>query len=220
MVFAKNGGIEMPDLCGIHQNHKDMIHDTSALLSALRQQTREFLDTVGKDWADVPVEQWTASPAPGAWSAAQCLAHLNFYGQHYLPAIRAAMAGARGSSRRPSANFRTGWLGGYFTGLMEADGSGKPKTKMASPKNAQPQATPDAAAVRAAFIAQQHEMLALLDMAETVNLGKIRVPTSLSPLLRLKLGDTLRFCTAHHHRHLMQAQRALSHGALQRTAAM
>src|SRR3569833_1083856 len=44
----------------------------------------------------------------------------------------------------------------------------------------------------------------------TKDLQKIRVPLSFSKLLRLRLGDHLRFMIAHNERHLLQAHRVMS----------
>jgi hypothetical protein len=40
-----------------------------------------------------------------------------------------------------------------------------------------------------------------------VDIGAIRIPISISPLIRLKLGDTFHFLVAHQLRHLEQVKR-------------
>ena len=80
---------------------------------------------------------------------------------------------------------------------------------MKSPKNAVPAQHPDPRAMLAEFIDQQETMLKLLDAAASVNLNRVRIPISIAPWLRLKLGDTFLFMTAHIERHLLQAERAI-----------
>ena len=56
-----------------------------------------------------------SKPAPGSWSVAQVLDHLNSYGKYYLPLIEAKLKGYKGD---PSGYFTPGFLGNYFTKSM------------------------------------------------------------------------------------------------------
>ena len=58
------------------------------------------------------------------------------------------------------------------------------------------------------FIALQEELLDLLEVAKNKNLDKIKTKTTL-PLVKFKLGDTLRFVIHHNERHIVQAKKAL-----------
>jgi hypothetical protein len=187
-----------------------MTYQTDHLIDALYEQTESFLETAVREWQLLPPERLAAPPAPGAWSAAQCLEHLNFYGSYYLPAIERAIERGRRQGMQPAPAFRSGWLGGYFTRLMAPLADGKLKSKMRAPKNATPQTAPDPVAMLAEFISQQETMLRLLEAAPAVNLTRLKVPISIAPWLRLRLGDILMFYTAHHQRHVLQIQRALA----------
>ena len=83
------------------------------------------------------------------------------------------------------------------------------KTKMKSPANAIPPAEVEPVETLAQFIDQQERMLKLIEKARSVNLNMVRIPISILPWLRLKLGDTFGFYTAHHRRHVLQAERAM-----------
>jgi hypothetical protein len=157
----------------------------------------------------LPPAKMGVPPGPDAWSAAQCLEHLNIYGRHYLPAIEKAISQAKAQGVRPAEQLRPGWLGAWFTDLMLPQPNGGLKKKMKAPKNAIPEASPDARAMLAEFIDQQEKMLLLLASAKEVNLNTVRVPSSLSPLIRMRLGDTFAFVVAHIERHVLQAERAL-----------
>ena len=167
-----------------------------------------MLQLATSEWQRMPPEQLAAKPAPDKWSTAQCLEHLNIYGRHYLPAMEKAIRAAERCGSEPAKTFRAGWLGAYFTKLMLPQPGGSLKLKMKSPKDAVPSESPDAAAMLAEFIDQQERMLLLLTAAQAVNLTTVRVPTSLSPWIRLRLGDTLGFVVAHLERHVLQASRA------------
>ena len=59
------------------------------------------------------------------------------------------------------------------------------------------------------FLTQEYLLLELLDQAETVDLNKIRIPISLTKLIKLKLGDVFNFIVAHHERHFLQISNAM-----------
>lgn len=186
---------------------------TTQLLENLHQQTETFLQKAVGEWQMLPPEMLARvsdSCPGGAWSAAQCLEHLNIYGRYYLPAIEKAIEKAKRDGSRAAKDFTSGWLGDYFAKLMRPKPGGQLKSKMKAPKNAVPSAAPDPRAMLAEFIDQQETMLKLLSAAATVNLNRVRIPISIAPFLRLKLGDTLLFVTAHIERHMLQAERAMA----------
>jgi len=181
---------------------------TAQLLENLHQQTEQFLQKAVGEWQMLPPETLAAKPSPEQWSAAQCLEHLNIYGRYYLPAIEKAIQEAKRKGSSATDSFTSGWLGDYFAKLMRPKPGGQLKSKMKAPKNAVPAANPDPRAMLAEFIDQQETLLKLLSAATAVNLNQVRIPISIAPWLRLKLGDTFLFLTAHIERHLLQAERA------------
>ncbi len=183
------------------------MYQTTSFLEDLQQQTEALLQRAISEWQMLPPAVLAQQPAPGQWSAAQCLEHLNYYSRYYLPAIEKAIAA--GKSTRPSTTFQAGWLGAYFTRLMQPQTNGALKSKMKAPQNAVPSEAPDPRAVLAEFIDHQETLLTLLNQAATVNIGRLRVPISIAPWIRLKLGDTFAFLIAHEQRHVLQMTRAM-----------
>jgi len=144
----------------------------------------------------------------GKWTAVQALEHLNMYGRYYLPAIEKAMSLNTGGK---AAWFNTGRLGGYFTNMMMPKNVYEVKNKMKAPKGYAPPASLNTDAVIKEFLEQQNQLLQLLEQARQRNLNEIRIPITLSKLIKLKLGDTFRFLIAHEQRHMVQARNAI-HG--------
>lgn len=179
--------------------------ETQTLLDQFHQRTEAILSKAVTEWQNLPPQQLLQKPAPDRWSAAQCLAHLNVYGDYYLPAIETANEHAQARGSKSVTSFRSGLLGAYFTKLMQPNS----KTKMKSPANAIPPEVVDPSTVLAQFIDQQEQLLALIDKARTVNLNQVRVPISIAQWIRLKLGDTFGFYVAHQERHVLQAERAI-----------
>lgn len=143
-------------------------------------------------------------PAPGKWSVIQTLYHLNSYGRYYLPAIEKAMQESKASQEW----YTPGWLGNYFTNMMLPK-NGVVTNKMQAPKDHRPPPDLDIKPVMDEFLTQQNHLLELLEAAKSKNIGAIRVPISLSKMVKLKLGDTFRFFIAHEQRHLVQVHLAL-----------
>lgn len=175
------------------------------LLRDLQADVRALLATVEKIRYEDP-DILVTRPAPDKWSVVQVLEHLNSYGRYYLPALQKALR-----HKKPfRGEFRPGWLGDYFTRLMKPDPQGKIRSKMSAPSQHIPDDRLDAYPVIRTFIDQQHQLLQLLESALDTDLGAVRVPISLTRLIRLKLGDTFRFLIAHEQRHLVQVQNILA----------
>jgi len=56
---------------------------------------------------------------------------------------------------------------------------------------------------------EQIILLELLNQSRNVSLNKVKIDTSISSLIKLKLGDTFRFVINHHIRHLKQIENIL-----------
>lgn len=182
---------------------------SATLLGELQQDVNNLIAATGRYLASQPHDLLLQQPAPGSWSAIQCLEHLNGYGRYYLPAIDEAFRKFLSQNRSVPENFHSGWLGHYFTQSMAPKPDGGLKMKMQSPKNHRPAPRLDAAQTLDEFQAQQEWMLSLLQAAKKIDIGGIRIPTTLSKLIALKAGDTFRFLIAHAQRHMLQAIRSV-----------
>ena len=187
-------------------------YHTTQLLDVLQQDTEAQLDKAIREWQMTTPEKLSRQPSPTQWSAKQCLSHLNGYGDYYLPAIGRAIEQARQQGREAGDSFRPGTLGNYFTRVMQTTPGGTPVKKMKTFKKHDPSNDEDADAVTARFIGQQEKLLSLIGQARAVDLAAVRVPISIAPFIRLKLGDVLMFVIAHSMRHFRQAERALAAG--------
>lgn len=173
------------------------------LIGSLQQDVRETLlqlETIQQIPADVLLRQ----PEPGKWSIAQVLEHLNGYNRFYLAAIEKAL---NNSTKPGPRTYKAGWFGDYFTRLMQPRTDGSLAKKMSAPAayNFGPELDP--AKVISEFRNGQQQLLMLLDRARTADLGGIKVPISISKLIKLKLGDVFRFLIAHQQRHFLQIDR-------------
>jgi hypothetical protein len=174
--------------------------NSHSLLDQLQSDVREIiLQATALSQKDRHVLE--QQPSNDQWSVAQALEHLNFYSSFYIPAIEKKLHLHQSVSQ---TQFSPGWLGNYFTKLMRPAAGNRIVKKMKSPQNALPSAQPDAGKMLEEFLQHQHQLLNLLQIAKSASLDTIRIPTSLSKLIQLKLGDTFRFFIAHEQRHFVQ----------------
>ncbi len=176
---------------------EQLIEDLKKDIEILLQCLASFKDE--KDALLIP-------PVPGQWSIAQILEHLNSYGRYYLPAIDKAISM---SSSKKEAWFNSGLLGNYFTNMMKPKDVFEIKNKMKAPKDHTPDTKLNPDKVMNEFMQQQQKLLTLLEIAKGTSLNMIRIPISITKLVKLKLGDTFRFLIAHEQRHFIQARNAL-----------
>ena len=139
--------------------------------------------------------------SPESWSVLECIEHLNLYGDFYLPEIQKEILNAE---KVPSASIvKSGAIGNYFANLMKVK-DGKLK-KMKSPADKNPATSELSFTTIDRFLKQQELLKQLLLQSRTVNLTKTKTSISLTRLIRLRLGDTLRFLVYHMERHIQQA---------------
>ena len=174
-----------------------------ALLDALEQRTESHLSEAINSFQNLSEKKLLQPAVNGGWSIAQCLEHLNRYGNHYLPAIQKGLEQGFPTDDK----FKSTWLGNYFIKMMDPDSSAK---KIKTFKEYSPAPTLDPYAVVAEFIHQQETLLKYLRAARNKDLNKIKIAISLTKWIKLKLGDTFQFLIAHNERHMRQAKRNLT----------
>lgn len=176
------------------------------LLQALKEEAVFLLDQIEAISAHTPLELLETNDGPNRWNTLQVLEHLNTYYRYYIPAMDKIMSK---SQHHPVIHFTPGWLGGYFTKTMLPK-QGQVKNKMKAMKGHSPTALLDKEKVMTEFLQWQRQFILLLDKARQTNLNASRVPITIAPFIKLKLGDILMFITAHNQRHWIQIENLLA----------
>jgi len=170
------------------------------LIQTLLEQTRQIINQIEKLKSyDLNTLTWKENEI--SWSILECLEHLNLYGDFYLPQIESKI---ENSSTKNDLEFKSGILGNYFAkSMLPKEKLNKMKTfKDKNPLNANLNKT-----VIDKFIIQQIKLLDLLNQSRNVSLNKVKIQTSITSLIKLKLGDTFQFFINHIIRHLNQIDR-------------
>lgn len=175
------------------------------LLDDLEKLVNEHIRSAVAVFQNMHSRDLVRPAADGGWSIAQCLEHLNRYGNYYIPLIRQGLARQKGLSS--GGMFKSGVIGAYFTRMMDPD---RGKRKMRAFKAYVAQADLNGHAVVAEFIRQQELLLACIGCARRADLNGTRIPISIAKWLKLKLGDVLQFVVMHDERHIRQAARNCS----------
>jgi hypothetical protein len=150
----------------------------------------------------VPAERWSERPAPGSWSVAECVEHLNLTSRAVLPRVREAVEQLRREGGAAPARFRRGFLGWLIWRASQ------PTTRMKSKTGPEfdPPSTPPPAELVAEFDRLQEEQLAVLRSADGLPLQRVKVASPFGPI-SYNAFAALSILSVHQLRHLLQAER-------------
>lgn len=177
-----------------------MVLDKYTLLVELQEMTSAHIQ-YAKSLQKVSQEklQWRSSEK--SWSILECLEHLNRYSIFYNMEIRKRIKLSKDAKEK---RFISGYLGNKFALDM------LPKEKMKKMRTFKSKnpiySRLEKKRILSCFIKHQKELLELLELAKDKDLTKVKTAITL-PLLKFRLGDTLRFVIYHNERHIAQAKK-------------
>jgi hypothetical protein len=174
--------------------------ETALFLAQLEKTTNEhlaFFESLKSESLDVL--NWKENQ--DSWSVLECIEHLNLYGDFYFPEISKRI---QKSKKQNIKTFHSGWVGSYFAKSMLPKDNMK---KMKTFKNKDPKSSSLSYSNLDRGIQQLNTLIKLLQVANDYNIESIRIPTTLSSMLRLKLGDVFHFIVNHNERHIVQAKK-------------
>ena len=166
---------------------------------------RAQLPRAAEVMAGLSTDQVNWRRAEGSWSIAECIAHLNAANSLYSDAIQAAIIdGRRRGWTGGKSDARLGLLERGFVNLLEPPY----RLKFKAPSKCRPGKSSFAPDDLLAAWEATHERLAQL-AAESrgLDLGRIKVVSPASSVLKVSLLCAFMISPAHDRRHLWQAQR-------------
>ncbi|GAB2689516.1 DinB family protein [Mucilaginibacter koreensis] len=175
---------------------------TQTLLQQLKVTVEKTL-TEAKQLQLLPLEVLAHKADNSSWSILQVIEHLNTYNSYYLPLITNAFL-KHPDAGTTSTHFTSSWLGNYFVKLMQPDANGQVTKKMKAAPQHQPGQEPDTKTIINNFISGQQQLLIILETSHQYPLERIKIPISIFKLIKLNLGDVMRFLVTHQQRHFVQ----------------
>lgn len=178
---------------------------TQWVFSEVRSITERNLQVLKQKIAGLSDQQLRWKPNEQTWSLLEIAAHLNEYARFYHNAFTSRIAKTR--FREPKDNFVSSPLGRSAWVSMKLGNAKNVKRKFNAPKGYNPTTTPELVTGHDidTLLKGQQELLQILDAAAAVNIRKVKVPISISKIVRLRLGDALLFVVYHNERHVQQA---------------
>jgi len=171
-------------------------------LESAQSKVRSLGDTIS-------AAAWKKHPAANAWSAADCVEHLNLTSHAYVPLLRDAIASARLMRAPQPKQYRhdlPGRVMGFMMGPMKHIG----KFKIGRVKTTGP-FTPRGGKTReqllSEFVRLQSDLITLVRSADGLPIDRVKIQ---SPFGRMKYNaySALVIVSQHEHRHLQQAEEA------------
>jgi hypothetical protein len=187
------------------------IFKTTELLNNLVAITNENITVVQKKMIHLGKNQLNWSPNSDSWSITEILAHLNKYASFYHQTLDEKISKTRFTE--PKDTFTSSPLGRSAWKSMKLGNAKNVKRRFKSPKGTNPQLETELITGHEVddFIKNQQELITILDAAHGVSLRKVKIPISISRIVRLRLGDALMFVIYHNQRHIQQAINLLNH---------
>jgi hypothetical protein len=153
---------------------------------------------------DLSEETLNKLEGPQKWSILQCLKHLSIANGIYVKNIASAF---EKYPKQVDDVFRSHWKGDWFTKMISPKNDGEVKNSMKTMKSMDPETNLDPKQTLEEFFAIHDQFIELIKASEDYSLNKVKVPTALGPMVKLRLGDAYRFLIGHTERHLTQLKR-------------
>ena len=177
---------------------------TNNLINIATEITQANISTVKKSIKSMSSGQLNWKVSKNTWNINEILAHLNEYSKHYHNTFLHKIENTRFKSSKEG--FISSPLGKAAWKAMKLGNANNIKRKFKSPKECNPILSPNILKGNQInnFLNQQKKLLNIIEKCKCVNIRRIKIPTSRSKVVRLRLGDALLFVAYHNERHVQQ----------------
>lgn len=163
-----------------------------------RNEVRDLIAGLGD-------EEFNWRPAPDRWSVAECLDHLCVIGTLILPKLDEGIQKAEENGWRSEGPFKYGFLGNWFVKAVGPDESSPPRRKFKAPKIYTPTSNHSISRLEKSFTQLQDQFIERVERANGYDLARVKIPSPVTRLLKLSLGQWFGLLAGHQMRHFMQA---------------
>jgi hypothetical protein len=175
---------------------------TSFDVAKVKQEVDEARQRAESVVRGLTPEQVTTQPAPGKWSIAECILHLNATAAVVQPLMEKAIAQARQDKKVGAGPFDIGLKGRLLVWIAEPP----PKFRIPAPPHLRPPSQiDDPARLLPDFLKAQDGWERLIRESAGLDLARTKVGPLFSPF-RARLAASFPWMMAHQRRHLLQAE--------------
>ena len=184
---------------------------TNELLTTAISVTDNNINTAKTAIENLTDEQLLWRINPTSWNIQEILAHLNEFSRFYHPTFAKKMEVTRFKSTKEA--FISSPLGKSAWRSMKLGKARNVKRKFKASKGNNPILHPSIILGDELnrFVKNQNNLLKIFENAAKVNIRRVKVPISISKIVRLRLGDALLFVVYHNERHIQQIMNILNH---------
>jgi len=177
---------------------------TKDLLEEVKGITLSDLELVNKKIAYLNNEQLSWKPSENVWNIKEVIAHLNEYAKFYHAAFIERITKTRFTS--PGEVFISSPLGRSAWKSMKLGNAKNVKRRFKAMRSYNPSSETSLVTGNEISTIQKelNEFLKIIEMSANVSLRRVKIPISISKIIRLRLGDALLFVTYHNERHFQQ----------------
>ena len=185
--------------------------DSKELIDELMKLNTHLSEVVSERIIPLDESQKNWKPSQDKWSILECFAHMNKIYSFYIPTIKLKIE--KKANLDPKEKFTSSHIGRTLYRSMQLNKANRPRRRLKSPRSFNPKVSPDLITGKddRDFLSYQKQMEQLLKDTFQVNLRKIKIPLSLSKVVKIRLGDALLFVVYHNERHVQQALNIIEH---------
>lgn len=151
---------------------------------------------------------FTRRPKEDTWSVGENLEHLSLSLGPYLGAMERAIEDARAAGRTGSGPWKRGLFVGWFVKSVEPP----PKFKVPTFRMLVPAPELDRDRVVEQLLRLTGDLGGVIDSMGGLDLGRVKFPSPVLPLLKLDLASAVDLNLGHNRRHLWAAERIVERG--------
>jgi hypothetical protein len=184
---------------------------STELLESLETITRANLSFVEEYVQPLNDKQLHWNSQPESWNIIQVLAHLNVFSTYYQRVFEEKIKYT--VHKQPVDVFYSSPLGRSAWKSVKLGNLKNIKRKLRAPKLYNPSISKHLILGTEIedFVHFQKMLLEQLEAAYNVNLRRVKIPISLTPFIKLRLGDALMFHVYHNERHIEQINKLIHH---------
>lgn len=185
--------------------------DTKILFNELATITERNLQVLKTKFQKLSANQLNWKSSELNWSINEIFAHLNAYSSFYNRVFHEKIDSTKHT--KPKQTFTSSPLGKSAWISMRLGKARNVKRKFNAPKNFNPTETPALCEGNQLerWIVLNEDFLTIIEKSVSVSLRRVKIPLSLSNLIKLRLGDALLFVAYHSDRHMEQAINVSKH---------